>query len=119
MHPPAFDFLRTAKMSRQSKQALEVKFISNAACARLVECPGKPGAALPLSVWLSRLHDAPPCLRRYLRTVKMSRQSKQALEVKFISNAACARLVECPGKPGAALPLSVWLSRLHDAPPCL
>ena len=77
-------------MSRQSKQALEVKFISNAACARLVECPGKPGAALPLSVWLSRLHDAPPCLRRYLRTVKMSRQSKQALEVKFISNAACA-----------------------------
>ena len=61
MHPPAFDVnLRTVKMSRQSKQALEVKFISNAACARLVECPGKPGAALPLSVWLSRLHDAPP-----------------------------------------------------------
>ena len=47
----------------------------------------------------------------------MSRQSKQALEVKFISNAACARLVECPGKPGAALPLSIWLLGLLDATP--
>ncbi len=62
----------------QNEQAVKIgpgSQIPQQCCMRwLVESEGKCAAAMPFSFRLSGLYNAPPCLLRYFRTVKMSRQ---------------------------------------------